>query len=269
MSKKLLPLIFFFFISTKIFAEWIANADFSSCPRKYIPNTSGTEGAFNSESDCLSRVSQVKRESNLSCASYSCVNQAGAANNNSTTNSTSSGPLDKSIGDAINAGMQGRISPTDALGLATMGALGNALLAPAPVETQEQREARIAAEMRAQEYARQKAEQARQEEEAYQYSQNQNALAFLDTVSASVTAQVKSPPQSGDFRGTILCKGGEPGLHTCYVMVCGGAYGGDPICCPEGYPKLNECDCNCYKSNAEFECKRYAACQYSHKAKGQ
>ncbi|MDZ4660621.1 MAG: hypothetical protein SGJ18_03265 [Pseudomonadota bacterium] len=263
MTKQFFILYLFILTSTPAFAGWMANADFSSCPRKYIPNSTGSEGPFNSESDCLSRVNQVKREMTLDCARYSCVNQAGTTND--ATPAAAGHQLDKNIGDAVSAGISGQISGADAVGLVGLGLMGNALLAPKAVETPQQRADRIAAELWAQEDSKNRAEQARLTEETYQNNQDQNALRFLDSMSAAVTAPIFSKPQGQNFRGKILCKGGEPGLHTCYVFVCGGAYGGDPICCPEGFPKLNECDCNCYPANAEFECKRYAACQHSYK----
>ena len=38
--------------------------------------------------------------------------------------------LDKNIGDALAAGMQGKISAGDTVGLVSLGVLGNAILAP-------------------------------------------------------------------------------------------------------------------------------------------
>jgi len=133
-------------------------------------------------------------------------------------------------------------------------------------ETPEQRAEREERQRQSAELARQEAEKARIAEEAYQREQDQKAMQFLDIMKDALKDPVKSQPESQDFRAKLQCKGGEPGIYSCYVLVCGGAYGGDPVCCPEGYPKLNECDCNCYPSKAEFECNRYAACQYSYKA---
>lgn len=128
MKKQGVALVLFLLIATRVYASWMANADFSSCPRQYMPSTSGSEGPFNSESECLSRVSEVSRAQNLSCARYSCVNQNAAASDSSST--ADGHQLDKHIGDAISAGMQGQISAGDAAGLVTMGLMGNALLAP-------------------------------------------------------------------------------------------------------------------------------------------
>ena len=132
-------------------------------------------------------------------------------------------------------------------------------------ESPEEAAARQEREREYREQLRREAEEARAKEELYQKQQDIESITFMDTLADSLKNAEKSEPEGKDFRAKIQCKGGEPGLHTCYVFVCGGAFGGDPVCCPEGYPKLNECDCNCYPSNADFECKRYAACQYSYK----
>lgn len=51
---------------------WMAHADFSNCPSQYIPQSSGEEGPFATESDCEARISEVESASPLACAQYEC-----------------------------------------------------------------------------------------------------------------------------------------------------------------------------------------------------
>lgn len=251
-------------------AGWMANADFSSCPRKYIPNTSGQEGPFGSQADCRARIDQAQREMRLDCARYTCVEAGDTAPTGVGASGTADQQLDTAIQQSISAGMNGQISGGDAAALVTLGLMGKALVGsannaqrpPTPEELADQRERqRLAVER-----ARQEEERQRLAEAAYQIRQDEESLGSLSAAVQFMKFTPQDRPPSQNFRAKILCKGGEPGLHTCHVMVCGGAYNGDPICCPEGFPKLNECDCNCYPANADFECKRYAACQYSYDA---
>src|SRR5258706_1662395 len=53
-------------------AEWFARADFSSCPRQYVPQTSGGEGPFSSKSACSARIAEVQSQSPMACARYWC-----------------------------------------------------------------------------------------------------------------------------------------------------------------------------------------------------
>ena len=55
-----------------VFAEYMAHADFSACPRKYIPRTSADEGPFATKPQCMARVDAARRGNNMSCARYSC-----------------------------------------------------------------------------------------------------------------------------------------------------------------------------------------------------
>ncbi len=149
--------------SNQALAGWMANADFSSCPRKYVSNTVGSEGPFNSESDCLARVRTVEREQNMACVRYSCTGQGAGTDGASSTEAGHQ--LDSHIGKAISAGISGDISPSSAVGLVGMGMIGNALLAPAAPQRQktpaEIEADRVAAERAAIESARQ--ERIRQE----------------------------------------------------------------------------------------------------------
>jgi len=110
-----------------VFAGWMATADFTACPRKYIPNTSAKEGPFATESMCKARVDRVKRESPLACARYSCKEEGGSA---SSAPAAAGHELDKNIADAMAAGLSGKISAGDAAGLVGLGLLGNIILAP-------------------------------------------------------------------------------------------------------------------------------------------
>lgn len=49
----------------------------------------------------------------------------------------------------------------------------------------------------------------------------------------------------------------------CHTLTCGGGSEGS-ICCPNGRPYLNHCDCLCYPSTEHFECNSYSACQYEY-----
>ena len=116
-------------------------------------------------------------------------------------------------------------------------------------------------------------EQERQAKKDAQVAPMIALLAPLPATSAQFNQQLlpaaQPRPASVDFTSTVACNAElkEQGKqYACHVVVCGGSFGvsgGTDVCCPEGYPILNECECTCYKPNSEFECKRYAACQYS------
>lgn len=132
-------ILIFVFAGLHASAGWMANADFSSCPRKYFPNTSAKEGPFASESECNSRIDKARRESPNVCARYTCVNETGTA-----SGGTGSGgaPMDTHIQKAISAGVNGQISSGEAMTLVGFGMLGNALLAqPSPEQIAARREA--------------------------------------------------------------------------------------------------------------------------------
>jgi hypothetical protein len=69
-------------------------------------------------------------------------------------------------------------------------------------------------------------------------------------------------PITTEARSPAACGTSEE-EYACHVVVCGGAFNGPSVCCPAGFPKLNECDCKCYAASASFECRRYAACNRS------
>lgn len=195
MKKQFFALIMLLLTSVPAIAGWMANADFSSCPRQYIPSTSGSEGPFGSESECLARIDQVKSSQNLSCASYSCAEEGSSG---SAAAPAAGHELDKNIGDAISAGIQGNISPTDAAGLVSMGLLGNAFLTPtpaAPQKTSVELEAdRVAAEKRATEYAR--------IEQERQFKKDQRVapiFALLDPIPQLPSQNSSDKPAKSDY----------------------------------------------------------------------
>ncbi len=156
-------------------AGWMAKADFSSCPRKYYPQLSAEEGPFSSIEACNAKVAQAKNGDKAYCIKYSCTEQAGG-----TAGAAGGAPMDGHIANALSAGMSGQISGTDAMGLMSMGILGNALLAPSTPETPQQAAARIENQRI---YAEQQAkwtEEARQKELAYQMEQDSKSMALLD-----------------------------------------------------------------------------------------
>lgn len=58
---------------------WMARADFSDCPRQYIPQTSGEEGPFATEAECEARIENVENTSQLGCAHYECDEVGGGS----------------------------------------------------------------------------------------------------------------------------------------------------------------------------------------------
>src|SRR4051812_12759847 len=111
---QFLGLVLFLLAALPAKAGWMAYGDFSSCPRKYIPNTSGQDGPYNSSAECHAAIANVTP---LPCARYSC-SETGGGNNSSAAPAAPGHELDKNIGDALAAGMTGKISGADAIGLA-------------------------------------------------------------------------------------------------------------------------------------------------------
>ena len=175
------------------FAGWMANADFSACPRSKIPNTSGSEGPFNLESECLARVRQVEQTSPLACAKIACVNQQAAGGVSASAPAAPGHEMDEHISKALSAGIQGKISATDTVGLVSLGVLGNALLAP-----NQPQQPKSAAELEADRVAAEKAaiESLRRQREREEQNDARVApmLALLDPLPsvAQETAQKSS-----------------------------------------------------------------------------
>jgi len=63
---------------------YMLNADFSACPRKYIPQTSATEGPYYSKEACNDRITQVQRQSPMACAKYTCPPVGDGADSSAT-----------------------------------------------------------------------------------------------------------------------------------------------------------------------------------------
>jgi|GEM_PF-5233732 len=205
MKKLILTLFLLLLISTQSFAGWMANADYSSCPRQHLPDVSRSEGPFNTETDCLTKLNEDKRVQSLSCARYTCVNQGGESS------STAQGhEMDKHIGDALAAGLQGDISTVDAAGLVSMGVLGNVLLTPSSPARQKTF-TELEAERVATQYAI--AEQARIERERQARKDQRVAPMFallepipaLPSTTDNTEAQVKSDSYSKGFEHASQC----------------------------------------------------------------
>ena len=85
--------------------EYMAHADFTACPRKYVPSTSADEGPF-TKPQCLARVEAARQGNHMSCARYSCEPRVGGVSTDSSGGTA--GALQnlaaKSIADAIVSG---------------------------------------------------------------------------------------------------------------------------------------------------------------------
>lgn len=109
-------------------ADWVGNADFSTCPRQYFPDTHAQE-RFATREQCEARIVQVKQGFTAACARYWCSDASSNASSGAGGGAAQAGhQLDQHISEAISAGLQGKISAGDAAGLVGMGMLGNALL---------------------------------------------------------------------------------------------------------------------------------------------
>lgn len=207
MKKQIFTLALLTMLSPQSHAGWMAKADYSSCPRQNLPDTSRSEGSFNSEADCLSKLSEIKNTQKLFCARYSCVDQGVAGGE--ATSAAAGHEMDTHIGNAISAGLQGDISTVDAAGLVSMGLLGNALLAPSTPARQktfaELETERIAADKAAIEQARiERERQARRDQRVAPM------FALLDPIPAlpsggSAEIQVKSDSYSKGFEHASQC----------------------------------------------------------------
>jgi hypothetical protein len=89
-------------------------------------------------------------------------------------------------------------------------------------------------------------------------------LDSLDANSAAGPAKrAESPEAAGSGLALTECvpRSEADSVHTCHTLSCGGT-DQQPVCCPEGYPYLSHCDCQCYHSRPEVDCVSYSACQY-------
>lgn len=134
------------------FADWTAHADFSACPRKYYPNLSWKEAPVATEAECKAQIDRAKRGDSAVCVRYACVEGAGGG---AAASAAPGHELDKTIEDAISAGLSGQISGTDAAALVGVGVIANAFFAGISPEEQQRRQ------QQAEAARRQAAEQAR------------------------------------------------------------------------------------------------------------
>ena len=216
-----------FIFSSHARAGWMADGDFTSCDRRYLPTTKGSEGPFNSESACLARVREVERTQILSCAKYKCVSSGSGA-----ADSTAAQPgheMDPYISKAIAAGITGDISPTDAMGLASMGFLGNALLSPSTPQAPKSPQQLEAEQVAAQKWAIESARQERAREEVMDASVAP-MLALLDPVPSNPSPAMndKTNYYSKGFEHASQCISQNAGTS------CSGA-GPDQTACVANY----------------------------------
>jgi hypothetical protein len=190
-------------------ADWTAYGDFTACPRQYIPQTSGSEGGFATESACNARVNQVQRESPTSCARFTCKDNAvGGATSNTDP-----------VAQAITAGIR-TMTPQQALGTG-LGILGVVAIVQG-LNSQQQTSDQAAAEAREAAIRRQQ-EQQLQEQRAEATKQEllhslkgtgaSTDLALKDT-GAGAGLQLKtgdsSPPPKAVIHDGFSLPMGEP-----------------------------------------------------------
>ena len=136
-------------------------------------------------------------------------------------------------------------------------------------ETPQQQEERIRreAEQRRieEENARRRAEEERRERIRQQglEAEAQEGLGLASQpVSASDEELLAAPKDHpADSLPRVACREGG-GIYVCNTPTCGGT-SMKPVCCPQDFPILNTCDCQCYRRGAKLECSQYTACQYS------
>lgn len=94
---------------------------------------------------------------------------------------------------------------------------------------------------------------ARESEEKYGKKADKMPLEVM-TEKVKTTESPARPPQ--------LCQASTSAYpNRCIATACG-ITSTESLCCPEGFPYLNHCDCLCYEST-DFKCNSYSACQYS------
>lgn len=101
--------------------EYMAHADFSSCPRKYVPSTSADEGPFATKPQCMARVEAASRGNSMSCARYSCEEIRGGASTGSSGGIAGGSLQQQSIANIV-GGMMGNNLQQMNLGLLGLGA---------------------------------------------------------------------------------------------------------------------------------------------------
>jgi len=173
-SKIALGILVMAFIATvspfDASADYMAKADFSRCPRKYLPHTSAQEGPFPTLSQCNAYVAQASRGNNLSCARYSCDVVGGGASTGSSGSGLDGSLQQQSVSNFVEGAMSGN-SQQMGLGLLGMG-LGAMMQGGDEASTRErqqrQQELEAARQREAMERAKIEAEQARVAQERHQ-----------------------------------------------------------------------------------------------------
>lgn len=123
-------------------AAWTAKGDFSTCPRKYIPETQGTGGTYQDRSECEAEIAKVAASQSLSCAHYYC--QEGGGGGASSTSSDTS--LNDATSRALAEGLVHGDSQTFGMGLMGLGvmALTSGSSGPSAADLEAQRRAQEA-----------------------------------------------------------------------------------------------------------------------------
>lgn len=188
-------------------ADWTAHADFSSCPRNIYTRTEGHEAPVATEAECKAQIERAKRGDPAVCIRYWC--QEGAASGG-TSSAEPGHQLDATIERAIEAGVSGDISGTDAAALVGVGVLGNALLAGMTKTPEQQQQERQQAEAQQRLLAEQARQQAAAEEERKNRLLGEMQGVEQGTDLQLMTDDTDASPQTGADAGT----GGELALMT-------------------------------------------------------
>lgn len=109
--------------------QWCVTSECPGCASRGLGSGHGKE-CFTSSVACESRLSEVMNEPHGGVTYSSCAEEGGGAAGTAAAPVTAGHEMDPYITKAINYGINGDISASDAVGLVGMGLLGNALLAP-------------------------------------------------------------------------------------------------------------------------------------------
>ena len=178
LMARIAILAFLAMATSPALADWFAQADFSACPRQYIPATSGSEGPFSTQAACSARVAEVQRQSPMACARYAC-NSAGGSGASATSPSV---PLPSGL----------TAQQTMAMGAAALGGymIGQGLHDLFVGNPEQQAAEQAAASARQAELQRQQ-EQQRQEQETRAEATKQELLHSLKGTGASTDLALK------------------------------------------------------------------------------
>jgi hypothetical protein len=166
------------------FAEWMGQADFSACPRQYIPQTSGSEGPFPTQAACAARVTEVQQARGaLGCARYACNEVAG-----STVSSISPNvPLPSGL-----TPQQSMAMGAAALGGYMIGKGLHDLLVGNPQQQAEDQGAEAARQAQVQQQQEQRQQQQRQEQQRRDEATKQELLRSLKGTGSSADLAFKN-----------------------------------------------------------------------------